>query len=189
MIYSYKKFLIPGPNGTELTFRQDDEQTCTEIGTLDGSTYYVHVPDSTTIPEQANEIELTEVELTDQVKNQLKKLRHIEIKKQALRDEIEKIGDVYDLIADCMKMIEFTMMLTSRIAADYLETEVMDELTRQVYAQRNQAFLSAVDSGQLMIRGEYEDISSLQSRMMNRYSQINKLVKERYIDDLNHLGL
>lgn len=189
MIYSYKRIVETGPLGTERKFKQDENQSCIELGTFDRETYYVYVPDDIIVHEQDEVIEFSPVTLTPELKSELRKLRFAEIKKEFLRKEIDKIGDVHDLIADCMKMVEFTMMLTARITADYLKTEIMDEATRTAYAQRNQAFLDAVNSGQLLIRGDYEDVSELQMRMMTRYSQINHLVKEKYIDELKKIGL
>lgn len=189
MFYRYTPKTTTGPYGTEYRFINTENNDGIDLGSIDGVTHYVFLPDDVQPPQQPEEINFEPVELTDDLKETIKQHRYVTLRKEITRNEIAKIGDIEDLIADCMKLVEFTMMLTSRIAADYLGTAPMSEEVKTAYAQRNQAFLDAVDSGDLIIRGEYDDVSLLQQRMMQRYSDINKIVRDRYINDLKRIGL
>ena len=189
MFYRYTPKTTTGPYGTEYRFINTENNDGIDLGSIDGVTHYVFLPDDVQPPQQPEEINFEPVELTDDLKETIKQHRYVTLRKEITRNEIAKIGDIEDLIADCMKLVEFTIMLTSRIAADYLGTSPMSEEVKTAYAQRNQAFLDAVDSGDLIIRGEYDDVSLLQQRMMQRYSDINKIVRDRYINDLKRIGL
>ena len=192
MIYTFKEVRTTGPTGTHLRFKQDQENSCTELGKIN-ELHYVFIPDDIAedlLANQHEECEVTLVNLTPEIKEQLKRNRYFQIQKQVTRTDINtEIGDVYDLIADCMKLIEMNIMLTSRLAADYFGTTALDEPTKDIYAQRNQAFLDSVDNGQLLIRGAIEDVTEMQARLMTRYSTINHIVKEKYIDELAKIGL
>lgn len=189
MIYSYKPHKITGANGTTITHRNTEDNDITTLGEI-GGVVYLHIPDGVQLPEQPPEIALTEVTLTSEQKQELRHQSVAILKRNELRTSIDTdVGDVQDLLADCMKLIEMNIMLTSRLAADYFGTTVLDKATKDLYAQRNQTFLDSVDNGHLLIRGAIEDVTEMQSRLMTRYSKINHLVKDKYIDELSKMGL
>lgn len=193
MIYAYTLHKTEGPYGTVLRHVspsvEEGEQNITVLGELDG-TIYVHVPDTLTIPDQPEEINFHAVTLTEEQKELLKKQALVSLKKASVRKSIESdIGDVHDLIADCMKLIEFNMLLTARITADYFQTEPLDATTKQTYADRNQAFLNAVSIGDVTLRASFEDADEMMLKIMSRYSKIQDHVKTEYIDQLKEIGL
>jgi len=175
--------------GSSRTLANTEGNDLTVLGTVNGTTY-VHVPDSITPPEQPTEIAFKESTITPEVKEELKKQRFVAVKKQLLRESLEnEIGDTHDMIADCMKLIEFNIMLTSRLAADYFGTEPMSETTKSTYGQRNQQFLDGVDSGAIKLRGDLDDINDMFQRLMVRYTRTQELINEKYIQELNRVGL
>jgi hypothetical protein len=193
MIYAYELHKTEGPYGTVLRHVspsvEEGEQNITVLGTLD-DTIYVHVPETLTLPDQPEEINFRSVVLTEEQKELLKKQALVSLKKSSVRKSIESdIGDVHDLVADCMKLIEFNMLLTARLAADYFQTEPMDVTTKQTYADRNQAFLNAVAIGDVTLRGSFEDADEMMLKIMSRYSKIQDHVKTEYIDQLKEIGL
>jgi hypothetical protein len=86
MIYRYQRATTQGPNGTTYYFRQPENATCTELAEVDGW-HYVHAPDDAVLPEQHTEINLTPVELTDELKEQIK-LRSRPV--QLIHDEMQR---------------------------------------------------------------------------------------------------
>lgn len=193
MIYAYEIYKTEGPYGTTLRHVEptveEGEAGVIVIGEIEGTTF-VHVPETVSLPAQPEEINFRAVELTEQQKEELKKQAMVMLKKDVLRKHIEKdVGDIHDLVADCMKLIEFNLLLTSRIAADYFGTDVMDDQTKQVYAQRNQTFLDSVNQGNVTLRGSFEDANEMLVKLMTRYSHIQDMVKAEYIDHLNEIGL
>lgn len=189
MIYTYTPHKTEGASGTTITHRNTEDNEITTLGQLNGLTY-IHIPNGVTLPEQPSEITLTEVTLTSEQQQELRTQSIGRLKRSELRQSINtNVGDVEDLIADCMKLIEMNIMLTSRLAADYFGTAVLDQTTKDLYAQRNQTFLDSVDNGHLLIRGTIEDVTEMQSRLMARYSKINHLVKDKYIGELSKIGL
>lgn len=70
-IYKYQRITTPGPNGTTLHFRNTDGNAFTELAEIDGW-HYVHVPDDAVIAEQPAEIAWQSVEITAELKDQIK---------------------------------------------------------------------------------------------------------------------
>ena len=103
--------------------------------------------------------------------------------------KVEDIGDVYDLIADAMKLIEFNMMLTARLAGDMWGTNPIPEDKKALYAARNKGFLYAVEAGDITLRGDFDDMDTLMATLMSRYSQINEVVRDAYVNELKRVGL
>ena len=101
----------------------------------------------------------------------------------------DEVGDLYDMVADCMKLVEFNIMLTYRLAADYFGTDALTQETKDTYATRNQTFLNGVDSGEIKIRGSIEDVNEMFNRLITRYSKIQTIVDDRYLSELKKVGL
>ena len=189
MIYSYKTYEESGPYGVTKTFRNTEENDATRLGIVNDVSY-VHVPDYITLPEQPSEIDFKEAALTTEIKNELKTQAYAKVKKDLLRNHLEEeIGDIHDMLADCMKMTEFNIMLSTRLAADYLGVEPMSQETKDQYSQRISTFLGNVDSGEVNLRGNYDSIDGMFERMMERYSRIQDIVNQDYIELLKQVGL
>lgn len=71
MIFSYIRYLVEGPNGVNIRFRNDDDNSATELATVDGVTY-VFFPDDSVIPDQPAEIYWTEVEPTPELMSSIR---------------------------------------------------------------------------------------------------------------------
>ena len=184
MIYSYIPYVEEGPNGFTIRHR-DENNEMTELGVIDG-VVYVYSP---TVSTQDERIGWIEVILEDPMKDKLRASYKAKNHKQFARMKIEEIGDVYDLLADAMKLIEFNMMLTARLAGDLWGTHPIDPATKATYAARNGAFLDSVASGDMTLRGDFDDMNVLMSKLMARYSQINVIVRDQYVNELKRVGL
>lgn len=185
MIYKYKKYVESGPNGFMIR-HTDIENTMDELGEIDGE-IYVYSP--TAVDHQDARLNWVEVVLDDDLRIKLRNSSLFGFHKNSTRAKIEEIGDIYDLLADAMKLIEFNMMLTSRLAGDVWGTHPIDAAKKLEYSTRNGAFLDAVGSGAVTLRGDFEDMNILMSKMMSRYSQINTVVRDNYISELQRIGL
>ena len=189
MIYSFTKYQETGPTGTTKTLRNTEDNELVILGTV-GSKTYVHVPSKVTVPEQPQEINFQEDTITPEVREQLKKQPFTEMKKTLLRSKIEvEVGDIHDLLADCMKLIEFNTMLTTRLAADYFGSVPMDQATKDRYSMKVQTLLENVDNGNVQLRGNYDSVDGMFEKMMERYTYIQTIVKEQYIDLLKEVEL
>ena len=180
MIYQYIPYIEAGVNGYVLHARLGEEDT--RIGEVDGI-HYVH---SLAPMEQDERIGFKEATLTPELKEKLKAVRP---HKAFARMKIDAVGDVYDLVADAMKLIEFNMMLTARLAGDLWGTNPIEEAKKAEYAARNKAFLDAVEAGAITLRGDFEDMDTVMARLMGRVSTINELVRDHYVSELQKVGL
>ena len=167
-------------NGYTLHAKTDENDT--RLGEIDGW-HYIH---STEPQEQDERIEWQEVTLTDTEKELLKLQRP---NKNFARMKLEDVGDIQDFIADAMKLIEFNMMLTARLAGDLYGTNPIDAATKEVYKARNKAFLDAVDAGQITLRGDFDNMDVAMARLLERVSKTNQIVRDNYIAEMQRVGL
>lgn len=93
-IYKYKRVTTePGPNGATLYFRCEG---CTELAEVDGWRY-VFVPDSATVPEQFAQIEAQTVQLSDDLREQIKnRSRPVELISMQMQEQIHARYPVED---------------------------------------------------------------------------------------------
>jgi len=181
MFYKYKPFKVDGVNGYTVNASLNDGDT--RLGVIEEWTFIHSTADALG---QDVRIEFQGVILTQEEKELLKaQLPH----KEFARMKVEDIGDVYDLIADAMKLIEFNMMLTARLAGDMWGTNPIAEDKKALYAARNKGFLDAVEAGAITLRGDFDDMDALMTRLMSRYSQINEVVRDVYVSELKRVGL
>ena len=184
MIYRYKPYKEDGIYGITL-FHKDEKQELITLGEVDGFTY-VYAPTATV---QDARLGWQEVVLDEALKNSLRQSFVFSNHKHFARTKIEAVGDVYDLVADAMKLIEFNMMLTARLAGDLWGTNPIDATKKAEYAERNKAFLDAVETGAITLRGDFEDMDTVMARLMGRVSTINELVRDHYVSELQKVGL
>ncbi len=180
MIYKYKMFIEAGVNG--YTLHAKTTETDTRLGEIDGWSF-VH---STLPQEQDARIEWQEVILSDTQKELLKAQRP---NKSFARMKLEDVGDMQDFIADAMKLIEFNMMLTARLAGDLYGTNPIDPETKEVYKARNKAFLDAVGSGEITLRGDFDNMDVVMARLLARVSKTNQIVRDNYVAEMQRIGL
>ena len=180
MIYKCKIVTVSGVNGYTLhPYLGDDD---IRIGEIDKEVYfYSEAPQS-----QHVDLVLEEVVLTDELREQLKALLP---HKEFVRMKVSDIGDIEDLIADAMKLIEFNMMLTARLAGDLYGTNPIDTTTKEVYKARNKAFLDAVDAGQVTLRGDFDNMDVVMARLLERVSKTNQIVRDNYVMEMQRVGL
>ena len=180
MTYKYKVFTEAGVNGYTLHAKMGENDTL--LGVINGW-HYMH---SDAPQEQDERIEFQEVVLSADEKEQLKLQRP---NKSFARMKLEDVGDMQDFIADAMKLIEFNMMLTARLAGDLWGTNPIEESKKAEYAGRNKAFLDAVEAGAITLRGDFEDMDTVMARLMGRVSKVNELVRDHYVSELQRIGL
>jgi hypothetical protein len=186
MYYKYKKYIENSPNGTSLDVRGTEENKVTHLGSIDGWDY-AHAEDVLELDER---LQATAVELTENEKDLLRKQVYAIGQKAGTRHFIAKdIGDVHDLLADAFKLIEFNMMLTARLAGDWLETNPIEPVTKAVYAARNKAFLDAVDGGEITLRGDFDNMDLVMSRLLARTSRSNEIARDYYVTEMQRIGL
>lgn len=182
--------MIPGPDGYTIELRSTDEIQVSQLGVIGEFTYCLVEGelDLSTLDERLEIEEVTELSADE--KSELYKQDYIESHKRQVRLNIEtEVGDVHDLIADCMKLIELNMVLTARLAGDYLGTNKFTEETKSAYSNRVDSFLGAVDSGALLIRGDYEDPDKMLAKLISSVDKINRLVKDKYFEPVERAQL
>ena len=182
MLFKYKPFIEAGVNGYTLHAKTGEADT--RLGVIDGWSY-VH----STAPEaQDARIEWSDVTatITDAEKELLKLQRP---NKSFARMKLEDVGDMQDFLADAMKMIEFNMMLTARLAGDVWGTNPIAPEIKTAYAQRNSGFLAAVDAGAITLRGDFDNMDMVMGRLLARVSQTNKIVRDAYVSELQKVEL
>lgn len=186
-LHRYQPHVTTGPTGATLRYANTPDNDLTELGVIDGW-HYVSVPDGVTAPEQPPEIQWQDVTPTVELDAQLRRLRPIGIKKAVLRRIIEEeVGDVHDLIADNMRMTEFALMMTLRVGREQLGGTPMTADEKSRYLERVDAVLAAVDTGDLLIRGDVENAENMMARLMPRYSRLNVLVRDEYKAEIDKL--
>jgi len=108
--------------------------------------------------------------------------------KQSVHRKIEaEVGDVHEILADQAKQIEALTALVSRMTADYLGGTTMDDTTKATYLARVEMVVGALDSGQLVLRGDQEGTDDMLAKVMARTSRINEIVGEEYLPRRNEL--
>lgn len=180
MIYSYRPYTMEGVNGYTLNAQLSEDDT--RLGEIDG-VVYIHSPSPM---EQDARIEFGEAALTPELKEKLKQLRP---DKEFVRMKVADIGDMQDMLADAMKLIEFNMMLTARLAGDIYGTNLIDTETKEVYKARNKAFLDAVDAGAITLRGDFDNMDIIMARLLTRVSKINETVRDVYVAEMQRVEL
>lgn len=180
MIYKCKIVTVSGVNGYTLhPYLGDDD---IRIGEINREIYfYSEAPQS-----QHVDLVLEEVVLTDELREQLKALLP---HKEFVRMKVSDIGDTKDLIADAMKLIEFNMTLTARMAGDLWGTNPIDAATKEVYKARNKAFLDAIDAGLVTLRGDFDNMDVVMARLLARVSKTNETVRDNYTEKMKACGL
>jgi hypothetical protein len=182
-LFKYQQHVTQGPNGAALDFRnatEEDSPSATYLGEID-SWRYVSVPDGAEMPEQPEEIQWQPVDPTHELVEQLKRSRPVSIAKRVVRERIEtEVGDLHDLVADCMRLCEFSLALSLRVSHEVFSGERMPDETRTAYAQRVETVLGALDSGDVVLRGDLEDPDAMIMRLMERYTRISQLLADLY---------
>jgi hypothetical protein len=102
--------------------------------------------------------------------------------KASARRKIEaEMGDLHEIVADQAKQIEALTALVSRMTADYLGGTTMDDTTKATYLARVEMVVGALDSGQLVLRGDQEGTDDMLVKVMARTSRINQIVGTEYL--------
>lgn len=173
-VYKFTQITETGPNGSTKSYKNTESNEIQFIGSLNGE-QYISVPDSVVLPAQ----EVTLIEVTDI--DLLKTLQLPRLQKESFRNKLElEVGDVQDLLADCMKMCEFALVLSSRIANEVLSGTQMPEPQRSAYTARVAAFVGALDSGLVKLRSDSENPADMMMRLMTRYTKLNALYETEY---------
>ena len=182
MLFKYKPFIEEGVNG--YTLHAKTTETDTRLGEIDGWSY-IH---SNEPQEQDARIEWSDVTatITAEEKELLKLQRP---NKSFARTKLEDVGDIQDFLADAMKLIEFNMMLTARLAGDLYGTNPIDPATKEVYKARNKAFLDAVDAGAITLRGDFDNMDVVMARLLSRVSKTNEIVRDNYVAEMQRVEL
>ena len=85
MIIKYQK---QTDQHTTYTLVTPESSGCTELATIDGTTY-VHVPDGVTLPSQPEQIAVEEVTMTDELREQIKAASpHVKLSYKRLNERI-----------------------------------------------------------------------------------------------------
>ena len=183
MTYKYKKYTENGHSGVSLDITGEGARY---LGNIDGWDY-AYLPEAV---EQDERLQATIIELSDTEKEEIKKQQFVSARKSYARLHIENdVGDVYDLIADAMKLIEFNLILSTRLAGEYFGTNPFDATTKEAFKTRNKMFLDAVDAGQITLRGDFEDMDAVMVKMFERVTKINTIVRDKYVAELAEVGL
>src|SRR5690554_5990793 len=102
--------------------------------------------------------------------------------KASTRRRIEaEMGDLHEIVADQSRQIEALTALVCRMAAEYLGGTAMDEATKATYAARVETVVAALNTGDLVLRGDTEGGDDMLAKVMGRTSRINQIVAEEYL--------
>lgn len=191
--YSFIRKVVPGPDGCIFEYRYNGEgdDPSHYLGEVDGL-HYVSAPDGADLGIQSDEITWTELgdSLSGEIKAALRPQHTARLLKEATRQKIElEVGDFLDLISVIGIMAEFGVMGTAATLADKAGIVPMDQKTIQEYGERGAIVLEAVKSGDLLIRGQYEDPVEMIRRIMPRYTRLQQIVRDSYISKLAEIGL
>lgn len=188
MIYSHCTIQTEGPNGTLITATLPEGTTT--LGKLEDNRHYVFSEVELNTKKQPVGVDLRLEVVTPELQEALKQTRFIKIKKEALRTCIdEEVGDLYDVMSDAMKLIEYNLMLTTVIAKQILSNEPIDEVKRTEYLARINSFLPMIDSEDFTLRSDFSPVDSDMFKTLTRYSKIQKLVKDKYVSELKAYDL
>ena len=183
MIYRYKQYIEQGHNGVSINIKGEGIKYIGKVGEWD----YAYLPQAV---EQDARLQATIVELTPEERDELAKQRFADVRKHGARHIIDKeVGDIYDLMADVMRLLEFNIMLSTRLAGQIYGTNTIEPELLEQYKARNKAFLDAVDAGQIVLRSDFDDMDSIMARMFVRTSRINEIVRDQYINEMREMGL
>lgn len=163
---------VIGPINADDDAQQPDPQGAQALGHAAGVRWYKDA----TVP--ADGRAPTDEELSVALL-ELPAIRHL---KSAARRRIEReVGDVHEILADQAKQIEALTALCARLAADYLGGTPLDTQRKTGYLARVEGIVAALDSGQLVLRGDAEGADEMIGRVMGRSSRINRIVTEEYL--------
>jgi len=94
-LMKYKKFTDTYTTYTAIDNGEEDKKI-TELCTINGNTY-ISIPDDIVLPEQAKQIKLEPVILTDELKEQIEEASpHIQLIKKRIREKIAKKYSIED---------------------------------------------------------------------------------------------
>lgn len=143
------------------------------------------------VGEQDSEIDFRkEEQLSEDVRLSLRAQRTCLFQKEQARAKIElDVGDVLDIIADMGQLIEFSVIAASALCADKAGIVPMSKETTQDYGARGAAVLKAIADGNLMLRASFETPEKMITTIMPRYSKVQEIVRDRYINLLKKWGL
>lgn len=163
------------------------------LGEVDGRAYR-YFPDDFDIAqagEQDPEIDFKkEEDLSNDIRLQLRQQAYAKFLKRDARKNIEaQVGDTLDIIADLGQLIEFAIIAVSALWADKAGLAKLDEETIKNYGQRGAAVLGFVTEGDLVLRSSFEDPASMILTLLPRYSKVQQLVRDLYIEPVKRLGL
>lgn len=163
------------------------------LGEVNGRVYR-YFPDDFDISsagEQAPEIDFRpEPQLDEETRLALRAQRTCAFQKEQAREKIEMdVGDVLDLMADMGQLIEFAVIAVSALCADRSGAVPMSQETIKDYGLRGAAVLQAVSAGKLMLRSSYEAPEKMITTIMPRYSRVQEIVRDKYINLLKEWGL
>lgn len=163
------------------------------LGEVDGRAYR-YFPDDFDIAqagEQDPEIDFKkEEDLPNDVRLQLRQQAYAKFLKRDARKNIEEqVGDALDIIADLGQLIEFAIIAVSALWADKAGLVKLDDETIKNYGQRGASVLGFVSDGDLVLRSSYEDPTNMILTLLPRYSKVQQLVRDLYINPCKQLGL
>jgi len=108
--------------------------------------------------------------------------------KASVRRRIEsEMGDLHEVVADQSRQIEALTALVCRMAAEHLGGTAMDQATKDTYLARVETVVAALDSGQLVLRGDQEGADDMLAKALARTSRINQIVGEEYLPRRNEV--
>lgn len=102
--------------------------------------------------------------------------------KASTRRKIEaEVGCLHDIVADQAKQIEALTVMLCRLSAEYLGGSVMSDAAKTTYLARVENVLSAIDSGELQLRGDLESTDDMLEKTLARTNRINQIVGNEYL--------
>lgn len=192
-----KTAAAPTPTPITTSEAADDTAPVTDpsefLGIVDGRAYrwFPDEFDMTKVGEQDPDIDFKqEVDLPEATRLALREQPRAKFHKREARKLIEEqVGDVLDLLADMGQLVEFAIIAASAYWADKAGLVPADENTIQSYGARGAAVLGFVSEGNLVLRSSFEAPEKMITTIMPRYSKVQAIVRDEYINPLKRFGL
>jgi hypothetical protein len=186
MIYKYKKFIENSINGVTLDIKGTELISVTPLGEINGFNYAFLDGEV----EQDSRINAIVIELTKEEKDILKSQMWCKVRKNYLRDKINiEVGDVEDILADSIKMLEINFIQTAKVILDVYGVTPLAIEEKDLLINRSKKLLDSVSSGEILLRSNLENTDDILDKTILRLSKINNMVKDEYIKELEKVNL
>lgn len=187
-IYKYTPYVVQGPFGTTIIHKNTADNDIFLLGQMGGE-YYISVPDGIELPEQPEEITLTEVPLDSEQREQLRKtLPVFRVTRKLAQDRIDaEMGTISEQLADTAKRIGLVERLVMRMALALLQGQPVPQSVSDAYLPIVQHYIQAIDEQGVHDRVDLESNVRIAGVLINRFARIADIVDDLHMQRVKEL--